>query len=294
MPQRQQRTLARSCVLRGVGFFTGADVELSFHPAEEQSGIRFQRTDCSGTPAIPADLGHAVNCHRRTGLAGQGVQVTMIEHVMAALAGLQIDNCLVRLNAPEPPGFDGSSQPMVDALLDCGFVTQSAQRACLVLSTAVRAGDDQHVIHAEPDLSDGLRITYELDYGLDSPIPAQCCTVELSPQTFLEELAGARTFILESEVAALRAQGYGSRITARDLLVFGADGVLDNALRWPDECARHKVLDCVGDFALLGCDLRGHVHARKSGHALNQAAMHAVAECHRELARSADSCRDAA
>ncbi len=114
-----------------------------------------------------------------------------------------------------------------------------------------------------------LQINYSLDYGPHSPIVQQQYSVVVSPETFLAEIAFARTFLLEHEAQALRAQGYGKRTTARDLLIFGPDGVIDNELRAPDECARHKILDCIGDLALAGCDLAGVVSARRSGHQLN-------------------------
>src|SRR4029077_19926412 len=114
-----------------------------------------------------------------------------------------------------------------------------------------------------------LKINYSLDYGADSPIVQQQYSVVLTPETFLAEIAFARTFLLEHEAQALRAQGYGKRTTARDLLIFGPQGIIDNKLRRPDECARHKILDCIGDLALIGCDLAGVVSARRSGHQLN-------------------------
>ena len=114
-----------------------------------------------------------------------------------------------------------------------------------------------------------LHISYSLDYGPHSPIIQQQYSFVVTPETFLAEIAFARTFLLEHEAQALRAQGYGKRTTAKDLLIFGPDGVIDNALRAPDECARHKILDCIGDLALVGCDLAGVVSARRSGHQLN-------------------------
>jgi UDP-3-O-[3-hydroxymyristoyl] N-acetylglucosamine deacetylase/UDP-3-O-[3-hydroxymyristoyl] N-acetylglucosamine deacetylase/3-hydroxyacyl-[acyl-carrier-protein] dehydratase len=135
----------------------------------------------------------------------------------------------------------------------------------------VREGQETTEVSARPLSRRTLAITYQLDYGVRAPIPPQTLTVEISPETFLNEVAFARTFVLESEVAMLRAHGYGTKTSAHDLLVFGADGsVIDNVLRADDECARHKILDCVGDFALLGCDVFGHFNAYRSGHHLNR------------------------
>jgi UDP-3-O-[3-hydroxymyristoyl] N-acetylglucosamine deacetylase len=272
MPHRLQRTISRSVATSGIGFLTGADIALRFLPAPADYGIAFQRTDCADSPPIPAVIENTVPRQRRTAIAHQGVAVEMVEHVMAALAGLQIDNCLVQLDGPEPPGFDGSSRALVDCLSAADIVEQNALRRVLVVGEQFQVGSDdgRTEVSAAPLAQPVLAITYHLDYGPRSPVPAHSLTVEISPESFLSDLAYARTFVLDSEVEALRAQGYGRRTTPRDLLVFGSRGVIDNELRAPDECARHKILDCLGDFALIGCDLCGHFTAYRSGHQLNR------------------------
>lgn len=271
---RNQRTIAREAVASGIGFLTGADVTLRFLPAIPGHGIVFQRVDLPGNPCVAATLKNLVPRERRTGIEENGTQIELVEHVMAALAGLQVDNCLVQIDAPEAPGFDGSSQPMVDALLEAGFEEQSAAKQQLVISNDVimTAGDGSS-IHAGPTNGSGLSITYEVDYGPHSPIPVQSATFEITPETFASDIAFARTFVLETEVQALKAQGYGKRTTTSDLLVFGADGVIDNEVRADNECARHKLLDCVGDFALCGCDIIGHFTATRTGHRMNHDVM---------------------
>lgn len=267
---RYQRTLERPAQYHGFGFLTGADVTLSFLPAAEDYGIRFQRVDLPGSEPIIASLDFIVPRQRRTAIARGKVTVEMIEHVMAALAGLQIDNCLVQLNAPEPPGADGSCLPFVQVLLEAGIVEQLARRDLLVIhSESHTETDDGTEISVGPVFRRTLVVSYELDYGPRSPIKPQLLTFEYSPETFVANIAYARTFILESEVASLKAQGYGSRVTEKDLLIFGPQGVIGNQLRASDECARHKILDCIGDFALLGCDVHGHFRAYRSGHNLN-------------------------
>lgn len=281
MTFRLQRTLARPATVRGVGFLTGADVTLTFLPAAENTGIAFQRMDIAHSEPIPALLEFVVPRQRRTAISRLGATVEMTEHVMAALAGLQIDNCLVQLNAPEPPGGDGSSLHFVQALLDAEIVEQSAPRETIAVTqeACVRPGAEQSAqVNAGPILRRSLVITYELDYGPRSPIKPQLLTFEFSPETFITNLAFARTFVLEAEAQALKAQGYGSRLTPRDLLIFGADGPIDNSLRCHDECVRHKILDCLGDFALLGCDIHGHFRAYRSGHSLNHDICRAVAK----------------
>lgn len=273
MSHRLQRSIRRPAEVRGVGFLTGADVTLRFLPAPADHGIQFQRIDAPGSAPIPARIEYAIPRQRRTAIAHQGVTVELTEHVMAALAGLHVDNCLVQLDAPEPPGGDGSSLALAEALIEAEIIEQDVPRPVLLIEEAVSASsaDGSSDVLAQPLMRPALVISYALDYGPHSPIRRQEATFEITPDVFLSQLAAARTFVLEAEVAALRAQGYGRRTTARDLLVFAPDGrLLDNALRWSDECARHKILDCIGDFALIGCDLSGHIRANRSGHELNR------------------------
>lgn len=286
MSVRVQRTLAQPAEVRGIGFFTGADVTLRFLPAPEDHGIAFQRVDLPGTEAIPARLDFVVTRQRRTAITLGDATVEMIEHAMAALAGLQIDNCLVQLDAPEPPGGDGSSLHFVHALLEAGIAEQTALQPLLVIQHESRTGSESAdcQVVAAPIPRRLLAITYELDYGPRSPIRPQLLTIEFSPELFVASLAFARTFVLEQEVLALKAQGYGTRVTEKDLLIFGPDGPIGNELRAADECVRHKILDCIGDFALLGCDLQGHIRAYRSGHAMNHAICREILASQAEVA----------
>lgn len=273
MQLRRQRTIAQPAEFCGFGFLTGADVTLRFLPAEENTGIRFQRIDLKGSRPIPATLEYVVPRQRRTAISDGEATVELIEHAMASLAGLQIDNCLIELDGCEVPGADGSSMGFVRVLLDVGIVEQDALRSVLVVRQSSRhATDDGQIeIVAGPVSRHTLVVSYELDYGPGSPITPQRLTFEASPENFVSSLAFARTFILEKEAAALKAEGYGSRVTEKDLLIFGAAGVIGNQLRIADECVRHKILDCIGDFALLGCDVQGHFRAYRSGHNHNHA-----------------------
>jgi UDP-3-O-acyl N-acetylglucosamine deacetylase len=270
MQHRTQRTIAREVEVSGIGFLTGADVRLRFRPAPAGHGITFLRTDCLDAVPVPALVEFTVPRERRTAIEYRGVAIEMIEHVMAALAGLRVDNCAVELDAPEPPGCDGSSLQFAEALCDAGFVDLGEARRRLVIRHDVSISSENRgqSIRATRDPC-SLTLGYSLNYGPSSPIAAQQVCFEITPEVFLSELAFSRTFILEDEVASLRALGYGRRTTPRDLLIFGAEGVIDNALRADDECARHKTLDCLGDFALIGCDLVGAIHASRSGHRLN-------------------------
>lgn len=269
MVKRRQRTLARDAEVRGVGYLTGADVRLRFRPAQEDAGLVFVRVDLPDKPRVPAHVRHVVPRQRRTALQQGEASVEMVEHVLAALAGLRIDNCMIEIDAAETPGLDGSSRGFVEALTQAGAVEQEKPRAVLAIDRAVTVGDGQGTLMAHPGTGSGLLLSYNLDYGRSGPIGRQSYFADITPETFEAELAPCRTFLLEPEALALRQAGIGARTTEADLLVFGPDGPIKNELRYPDECARHKVLDLVGDLALAGCDLVGHVVAHRSGHQLN-------------------------
>jgi UDP-3-O-acyl N-acetylglucosamine deacetylase len=279
---RRQRTLGRPAAVEGVGFLTGAEVRLRFVPAPPDTGIVFVRTDLGPPVHVPARIDQVTGTARRTTLGRPPAQVALVEHVLAALAGLRIDNCHVELNGPEPPGLDGSARRFVDALRRAGTVLQPARRVAWAVDRPVVVARGGATLALHPAEGDEFKVSYLLDYGLRSPIGRQAHTQLVTPGRFAGELAPCRTFLLEEEAAELRRQGLGPRTTAADLLVFGRHGPIDNRLRYANEPARHKVLDVVGDLALLGHDLCGHVVAYRSGHPLN---VELVRELSRELAR---------
>ena len=167
------------------------------------------------------------------------------------------------------PGCDGSCQAIVGALDSAGLVEQPAPRTQRVVREVLRLGDEQSWVEAAPPTSPTTTLEYRLDYGADSPIGRQTMQIALSPESFRQELAASRTFLLESEANAMMAQGIGLRTTCRDLLVLGENGPVDNELRFEDECVRHKILDLLGDLALAGVELLGSFTAYRSGHRLN-------------------------
>lgn len=271
MPHRRQRTIEQRAVVSGRGLFSGNQVKLELLPAPEFHGIVFQRIDVTEPVRIPARIDYVVPETRRTVLARNGVRVEVVEHVLAALAGLQIDNCLVRLNAPECPNGDGSARCFVDALLGAMPVAQSAVVPRLEVDWCIAVDDPSSDarLTAQPAVDGGFRIEYALNHP-SGVIPPRTLEVAITPESFLREIASARTFVLESEVAALRAHGLGLTTTTGDLLVFDAAGrPIDNPLRMPDECVRHKILDCIGDFALAAADLSGTFRAERTGHRHN-------------------------
>ena len=277
-PTRNQRTVAKPAVVEGVGYWGGHDVRVEFRPAAPDTGIVFVRTDLPGCPRIPATLVNRTETPLRTTLRCGDAGVDMIEHIMAALGGLQIDNCEIWVDRQEMPGCDGSCMAVVESFDAAGVVEQDAVRQQRIVRQTIRLGDQESRIEARPCCSGKMILQYEMDYGSGSPIGHQTLEISLSPESFRSELAPSRTFVLEHEAVALRAQGLGRRATCRDLLVFGPEGPIDNELRFPDECVRHKLLDMVGDLALAGCDLIGRFLAYRSGHRLNAQMVRAVLE----------------
>jgi UDP-3-O-acyl N-acetylglucosamine deacetylase len=272
---RKERTLAATATVEGVGYWTGEDVRVELRPAAAGSGIVFVRRDLSGCPRIPAAVEHRVETPLRTVLRRGAASVEMVEHLMAGLAGLQIDNCEVWVDRPEMPGCDGSCMPFVEALRACGTIEQDRLRRRHVVRRPIRLGNETSWIEARPCCSGKMVLRYELDYG-GGPIGRQSLEVSLSPRHFHINLAPSRTFLLESEALAIQARGLGRRATFRDLLVFGPRGPIDNQLRFPDECVRHKMVDMVGDLAMTGCDLAGRFAAYRSGHRLNAELVRAI------------------
>lgn len=262
---RQQRTIKAPCSISGRGYWTGDANTLSFLPAAENAGISF----VIGGVETPATTEHSSGLALRTQLGIQPNQLDMIEHVMAALAGLQIDNCRVECTASEMPGLDGSSLAITLALSSAGIQEQNTSRQRLTIAEPFRVGDKNNWIQAEPVSHGGFEVEYQLDYAPESPIPSSTYSLVVTPQSFSNELAPARTFVTREEANMLQARGMASHVTYQDLVVFAEDGPVDNTLRFTDECSRHKALDLVGDLALCGVDLVGRFIARKSGHQLN-------------------------
>jgi UDP-3-O-acyl N-acetylglucosamine deacetylase len=269
---RLQNTIGRPVALTGFGYWTGLDVSIEFRPAAENTGIRFVRCDLPGQPVIPANISLRTPSPRRTTLGNASASVEMIEHIMAALYGLQIDNCEIAVNRAEMPGFDGSAQTFVEALDRAGIRAQAAQRSRIAVTESLRIGDDESCwIQIEP--CDTFRVTYLLDYP-QPQIGRQTFDISLTPATFRQEIASARTFLLRHEADWLLQQGLGQRVSYQHVLVFDENGPVENRLRFSNECVRHKTLDVVGDFALCGHEILGHVTASRSGHRLNGELVH--------------------
>jgi UDP-3-O-acyl N-acetylglucosamine deacetylase len=277
---RFQRTLSRTTELAGPGFITGHKVTVRLHPAPADTGVLFVRPDILGQPVLPARVDFVTSTQRRTTLGGGEGAITLVEHLLATLAGLRVDNCVIELNGPEPPGLDGSARRFTEVVNEAGFEVQHARRAIWAVNDTVTVNKAGATVSIHPPAQGEepqLLATYILDYGKDSPIPNQKHTMAVTPTTFTNEVADSRTFVTEREALTLLEHGVGKHLTARDLLVFGSKGLIDNELRHANEPARHKVLDLIGDLFLCGVDLVGHVVAYRSGHSLNVALAKALA-----------------
>ena len=266
---RRQRTISLEAEIEGHGLFTGQTVHLRLKPAPPNTGLVFTRVDLGPNATVNATIQSVQRRFQRTTLANGEVVVETVEHLLAALGGLGIDNLYVELSGPELPAGDGSAADYVRLLRQAGIVEQDAERPELRITEPVNIVEGDAVITALPGPDEELSLTYHLDYGNNAVIPPQVFNLKLTPDHFVSELATTRTFILESEVPALRQRGYGSQATYEDLLVIGPNGPVGNTYRYPDEPARHKLLDIVGDLFLMNCDVRGRIVAMRSGHALN-------------------------
>lgn len=265
-----QCTLEREAEMEGAGLFSCEPVVVRFRPAPPNTGVILCRTDIDRSVRIPATVDNVIPAFNRTTLGNGEIHVNTAEHLLATIGGLGIDNLVVELDAAELPGCDGSAANYVRLFNQAGIVSQDVPRKTFVVSEPVTVQEGGAMVAALPSEEDSLSIIYQLDYGREGPIRPQTLSITLDRETFAREIAASRTYILESEIDQIRAMGYGKFITYEDVLVFGPDGVIQNTLRFPDEPVRHKVLDLIGDLALLNRDLRGRVVAIRSGHRLNQ------------------------
>jgi UDP-3-O-[3-hydroxymyristoyl] N-acetylglucosamine deacetylase/3-hydroxyacyl-[acyl-carrier-protein] dehydratase len=277
---QNQKTLRGPAVLSGVGLHSGQKTTLTFRPAEAGTGVAFERVDLPGRPRIPVKPESAVydpEAGRRTILRANGAEVHTVEHVLAAVAGLGIDNVVIEIDgqeAAEP--VDGSALPIAEALLAAGIVEQGAAKRFARIPETVLYHHGAIELIGIPH--EGLRISFTIEY--DNPtVGTQHTSFDISPETFLREIAPARTFVLHRDVEKLRDQGLIRGGSLDNAIVIGDEGVLnEKPLRFPDELVRHKVLDLLGDLFLLGRPLHGHVIARRSGHQTNVEFVKKIAE----------------
>ncbi len=254
---------------------------MRFLPAEPDSGIVFIRDDSqtgSAPVRIPCDISKLSKRARRTSLSSGSVGVETVEHVLAAVRGMDIDNIVIELSADEAPSKDGSSLEFVGAIAEAETVEQPAEKAPYVIDQPVSVADGEAMLAALPGPTDGLDILYDLDYSDTPSIGRQVLAFRLGRDDFATQIAPARTFLLEQEAHEFHARGLGRHLTERDIVVMGPDGPIDNQLRFADEHVRHKICDLIGDLALFGRPLCGRIVAYRSGHALNHALVRKLRE----------------
>ena len=274
---RPQRTLARELEFRGVGLHTGRDARMVLKPAEAGTGIEFVRTDLAGEPTVRAAGPYLKTRERRTCLHHGQAEVFTVEHLLAALYAMRIDNVEVHVDGDELPGMDGSAREFVEAIVAAGAVDQRATRATFGVEEPIYLRDGDASIALLPGEGE-LTIDYNLDFPKQLERGRQAVSFVVSPEIFAKEVAPARTFVFEHEVEHLVAAGLGKGANYQNTLVMGAGGPKENELRWADELARHKLLDVIGDLSLIGIDLDARVIATRSGHALNMKLVQRVLE----------------
>ncbi len=256
--------------MHGLGLFGGEETKLVFRPAPANSGITFVRTDVPEPVRISAVAPNIAERSRRTTLKKGAVSIETIEHCLAAINALEIDNIIVEVNGSELPAPDCSSAEYFKVLKNAGLVEQNVSRKEFVIQKPVTITAGDACIYALPYSDDGLNLTYDLDYGGHTGIGRQIFSCRLTPESFEKNLAPARTFLLEAEAKQFQSRGMGTHISPRDLLVINSDGPIKNNYRFPDECVRHKIVDLIGDLALVNRAIKGRIVAYKSGHSLNQ------------------------
>ena len=290
----QQRTIKQPVSMSGVGLHTGSISSMTFKPAPENYGIRFRRIDLDGSPEVPADVDHVVDISRGTTIELGEARIHTVEHVMAALAGLQIDNVLIELDANEPPVGDGSAKPYVDCLLSAGFEIQNAPKDYLIIDQTVTYHNEEKKVDIVALPTDDFRITVMVDYN-NPALGSQHTGMFSLEKEFISEFAPCRTFCFLHEVEVLHSRGLirggnldnavvivdrelneseikriCDKLGISEAVILGSNGVVNNRqLHFPNEPARHKLLDVLGDLALIGVPLKAQILAARPGHASN-------------------------
>lgn len=274
-----QQTLASEVRFRGIGLHTGSAVNMVVGPAPADSGIRFvvAGPGAARPMTVAARIENLAGTAYCTSLGHGGVTVHTVEHLLAALAALEVDNAEVWLDAGEVPVLDGSADPFVRGILEAGLALQPTPRTVLRVTAPIRVAEGADKwIELAPSDTPGLTVDLDIDFA-HTTVGSQRMRFELSPEHFVRDLAAARTFGFADEVEALRRAGLARGGSLDNAVVIGADGVMNpEGLRFADEPVRHKVLDLIGDFSLLGRPLWAHVTAHRAGHTLHAVAVQAL------------------
>lgn len=267
---RRRKSLGCSVTFEGVGVHAGTRVKICLEPSREGSGLRFVREDLNPSPewlVRPGQLPSADASRRMTALVSEQGHLDTVEHLLAALWCLGISDAVIRIQGPELPILDGSALEFITALRREGELREGEEREVIRLTEPVFVSDPLRAILALPD--DHLSVAYTLDMPYPG-LKQTSVSYDALTREFETEIAPARTFCPLEDAERLKAAGFGLGATTQNTLVIGPEGPLQNTLRFPDECARHKVLDLIGDLALLGGDLAARIVAVRSGHELHQ------------------------
>ena len=270
---QRERTLASRVVYDGIGLHSGKPVHMELAPAAPGTGIQFARADLPEALPVAATAANVTATLRATTIAAGTLKFFTIEHLMSALHVHGVDNCLVLLDAEEPPVVDGSARTFFRLIAEAGTVEQEAERQVTVIDRIYRVDDGSHFAMAVPH--DGLRVSFT-SLNEHPLIGVQYYDLEVTPEAYVREIAPARTIAYEKEVKALQENGLGLGGSLETVIVYNDEGWM-NPLNFPNELVRHKILDVLGDLRLAGI-IRGHIIAVASGHALNTALAKQIAE----------------
>lgn len=264
-----QQTIRTPVSCSGIGVHSGKTVSLTIKPAPVNHGIRFVRIDLPGTPGVTAHFNNVVDTSLATVIGAEGCIVSTVEHLMAGFTGMSIDNAIVEVNAYELPIMDGSAGPFTRLIKSAGTLPQEGRKCFFKVNEPISLSENGKSVSVYP--ADGFRITCTIAY--DHPlIGTQTCDFVIGRETFEKEICAARTFGFLHEVEMMKRYGLARGGSLENAVVIDGDHVLnEGGLRFPDEFVRHKALDCIGDFSLIGMPILGHVVANKSGHAFNHA-----------------------
>lgn len=262
--KRNQHTIGKDVTYKGLGLHSGMPVTMTMHPAAPGTGIIFKRSDLPGGPEVPAQSRYITNTLRATTLEKGEATVFTVEHVLSALYALQIDNCVIEMDSPEPPVGDGSAKTFCDMVEEAGIETQDEMIPILTLDTSAAVYEDNKFITALP--YDGLRITFT-SINPHLLLGTQMRDVVIDHDSYMKEIAPARTIGFTWELEAMRKMGLGKGGTLENAVVYSETECLSQ-LRFPDELVRHKILDILGDISLVG-PLHAHIIAVLGSHKLN-------------------------
>lgn len=262
--KRNQHTIGKDVTYKGLGLHSGMPVTMTMHPAAPGTGIIFKRSDLPGGPEVPAQSRYITNTLRATTLEKGEAKVFTVEHVLSALYALQIDNCVIEMDSPEPPVGDGSAKTFCDMVQEAGIETQDEMIPILTLDTSAAGYEDNKFITALP--YDGLRITFT-SINPHPLLGTQMRDVVIDHDSYMKEIAPARTIGFTWELEAMRKMGLGKGGTLENAVVYSETECLSQ-LRFPDELVRHKILDILGDISLVG-PLHAHIIAVLGSHKLN-------------------------